>query len=311
MSFVEIKDVTKRYGNHLSVDHLTMSVRAGEIFGLLGPNGAGKSTTIKMLSGLLRIDQGEIFLGGLSVSRQPLEVKRKIGLVPQELAIYEHLTARENVLFFGRLYGLRGKSLQDRVEEALEFVGLQDRQSDRPATFSGGMKRRLNIACAIMHRPELIIMDEPTVGIDPQSRNHILGSVRKLNQMGSTIIYTSHYMEEVSAISGRIGIMDHGRLIAYGTQEDLKAHVAQEEKLSITVAQVVEAAVEEIRQHPRIRQAVIQDRTIEVYLQNASSYLQDILFILQKHQVIIQSLTRVEPDLETLFLSLTGRTLRD
>ncbi|CAG7622257.1 ATP-binding cassette domain-containing protein [Paenibacillus allorhizosphaerae] len=311
MGFVEISNVVKRYGNKLSVDHLNLSVRQGEIFGLLGPNGAGKSTTIKMVCGLLGIDQGEIKVGGISVASGPLEVKRRIGLVPQDLAIYDNLSARENVSFFGRLYGLRGKLLQERVQEALAFTGLSDRQSDKPAAFSGGMKRRLNIACAIMHRPELIIMDEPTVGIDPQSRNRILESVRQLNRMGSTIIYTSHYMEEVAAISGRVGIMDHGHLIACGTLEELRGLVSEAERLTIRTVNPAEDAVKELRNHPRIREVRAADQTLEIDLAPLANALQDILFILSKHGVVIQSLSRSEPDLEDLFLSLTGRTLRD
>ncbi|GGI43131.1 ABC transporter ATP-binding protein [Paenibacillus marchantiophytorum] len=311
MSFVQLKNVVKKYNNQISVDHLNLSIHEGEVFGLLGPNGAGKSTTIKMLSGLLKIDQGEMVVDGLSVAKDTLEVKRRIGLVPQELAIFENLTARENVTFFARLYGLSGKLLKDRVEEALEFVGLSDRARDKPSSFSGGMKRRLNIACAIMHHPKLIIMDEPTVGIDPQSRNHILESVRTLNRMGSTIIYTSHYMEEVSAISSRVGIMDHGHLIACGTQEELRSKVAQDNKVILQVAHLKDEAINELREHPRIKQVTVQEQQLELLVGTSHAYLQDILFILAKHDVKIQSLTQVEPDLEALFLSLTGRTLRD
>jgi ABC-2 type transport system ATP-binding protein len=311
VSFIQIKDVVKKYSNNISVDHLNLSIGEGEIFGLLGPNGAGKSTTIKMLSGLLKIDQGHMLVDGLSVASEPLEVKRRIGLVPQDLAIYEGLTAKENVTFFARLYGLRGKLLKARVEEALDFVGLTDRGGDKPNSFSGGMKRRLNIACAIMHHPKLIIMDEPTVGIDPQSRNHILESVRALNRMGSTILYTSHYMEEVSAISTRLGIMDHGHLIACGTQEELRGKVAQDHKIFIQAENIVGEAIQELRNYPPIKQVTVQDQTIELLLSSSQAYLQDILFILSKHQVKIVSLTQVEPDLEALFLSLTGRNLRD
>jgi ABC-2 type transport system ATP-binding protein len=311
MSFVQLKDVVKKYDNRISVDHLNLTIREGEVFGLLGPNGAGKSTTIKMLSGLLKIDQGDILVGGKSVAKYPLEVKRNLGLVPQDLAIYENLTARENVTFFAKLYGLRGKLLKDRVEESLAFVGLLDRASDKPSSFSGGMKRRLNIACAIMHQPKLIIMDEPTVGIDPQSRNHILDSVRELNRMGSTILYTSHYMEEVSAISTRVGIMDHGHLIACGTQEELRNQVSQDNKIVLQITNLTDQAVKELREYPLIKQLNANEQTLELIVSTSQSYLQDILFILSKHQVKIQSLTQVEPDLEALFLSLTGRTLRD
>ncbi|MEC0268445.1 ABC transporter ATP-binding protein [Paenibacillus anseongense] len=311
MSFIQIKNAVKKYSNQISVDHLNLSIQEGEIFGLLGPNGAGKSTTIKMLSGLLKIDGGEMLVDGLSVAKDPLEVKRLIGLVPQELAIFESLSARENVTFFARLYGLRGPLLQSRVKEALEFVGLSDRANDKPNAFSGGMKRRLNIACAIMHHPKLIIMDEPTVGIDPQSRNHILESVKTLNRMGSTIIYTSHYMEEVAAISTRVGIMDHGHLIACGTQEELRGKVAQDNKIVLQVAHLSEDAVKELRDHPKIKQVNAQEQALELLVGSSQAYLQDILFILSKHNVKIQSLVQVEPDLEALFLSLTGRTLRD
>jgi ABC-2 type transport system ATP-binding protein len=311
MSFIQIKDAVKKYGDKVSVDHLNLTIQKGEVFGLLGPNGAGKSTTIKMLSGLLKIDQGDMMLDGISVKTDPLEIKRRIGLVPQDLAIYENLSARENVTFFAKLYGLRGSLLKERVDEALEFVALTDRQRDKPSSFSGGMKRRLNIACAIMHHPKLIIMDEPTVGIDPQSRNHILESVRKLNQMGSTIIYTSHYMEEVAAISTRVGIIDHGHLIACGTEDELRSKAAQEEKIVIQVDKLDKAAIQELNDHPRINQVTAQNQTIEISLSSSQAYLQDILFILSKHLVKIQTLSQIEPDLEALFLSMTGRTLRD
>jgi len=311
MSFVKLHDVVKRYGDKLSVDHLSLSIDQGEVFGLLGPNGAGKSTTIKMICGLLRSDQGEIEIDGLSVRKYPLEVKSRIGIVPQELAIYDNLSAKENLSFFGRLYGLRGRELNQRVEEALEFVGLSDRRGDKPNAFSGGMKRRLNIACAVVHKPKLIIMDEPTVGIDPQSRNHILESVRELNRNGTTVIYTSHYMEEVEAISARVGIIDHGRLIAVGHQKDLMNQVEQEERLIIETENLSDAAIDEIRRHSSVHTVIREESLLEISLENSQSYLQDILFILSKNDVRIISLKSVEPDLETLFLALTGRKLRD
>lgn len=311
MSFIQIKDVVKKYNDKVTVDHLNLSVERGEIFGLLGPNGAGKSTTIKMLTGLLAPDHGEMSVNALSVQHKTLEVKRQIGLVPQDLAIYENLSAKENVAFFARLYGLRGKELQNRVESSLEFVGLADKAKDQPKSFSGGMKRRLNIACAITHQPKLIIMDEPTVGIDPQSRNHILDSVKELNRLGSTIIYTSHYMEEISAICSRVGIMDQGRLIACGTHEELRNQLSQEEKLVLQVSGEKSGAVQELKQYAPIKQVTTSESTIEIYLHKGGVDLQDILFILSKNHVAIHSLTRVEPDLEFLFLTLTGRNLRD
>ncbi|SIR33308.1 ABC-2 type transport system ATP-binding protein [Paenibacillus macquariensis] len=311
MAFVEIKDVVKRYGSNISVDHLNLSIHEGEIFGLLGPNGAGKSTAINMMSGLMKIDHGSISVDGISVNDRPLEVKKRIGLVPQDLALYETMPAADNVTFFAKLHGLRGKLLKERVEEALEFVGLQDRAKEMPATFSGGMKRRLNIACAIMHHPKLIIMDEPTVGIDPQSRNHILESVRTLNKMGSTIIYTSHYMEEVAAISDRVAIMDQGHMIACGTQQELRERVSSLEKIVIKATQITEAVIDELKLHPRISRVSSYEDVIELYVASSQQELQDILFICAKHNVILQSLACEEPDLESLFLNLTGRKLRD
>ena len=311
MTLVAVSDVVKRYDGKLTVDHVNISIQQGEIFGLLGPNGAGKSTTISMICGLLKIDAGDIVIDGISVTAKPLEVKRKIGLVPQELALYDTMTAAENVTFFGRLYGLSGKLLKERVAEALEFTGLSDRAKEKPATFSGGMKRRLNIACAIMHRPKLIIMDEPTVGIDPQSRNHILESVKALNKLGSTIIYTSHYMEEVAAICDRVAIMDKGHIIACGTEKELRERVAQEEKIVIKAANITPALKQELSLHPRISRVEVTGDQVELFLPSSQSELQDILFIFAKHEGVIGSLHIEEPDLETLFLSLTGRTLRD
>ncbi|MNR12741.1 Daunorubicin/doxorubicin resistance ATP-binding protein DrrA [compost metagenome] len=221
------------------------------------------------------------------------------------------MTAAENVRFFGKLYGLRGSLLKERTEEALAFTGLSDRAKEKPSTFSGGMKRRLNIACAIMHRPKLIIMDEPTVGIDPQSRNHILDSVKALNKLGSTIIYTSHYMEEVAAICDRVAIMDKGHIIACGTEKELRERVAHEEKIVVNAVNITPALINELGKHPRINRVEVVQDAVELYLPSSQSELQDILFIFAKHEGVIVSLHIEEPDLETLFLSLTGRTLRD
>ena len=310
-AYVVFKDIVKRYGTNVSVDHVNFSIGEGEIFGLLGPNGAGKSTLIKMLGGLLRIDRGQITVGQFDVWKEPLMVKKQIGMVPQELAIYEKLSAEENVAFFAKLYGLRGSALREAVKESLQFTGLYDRRKQKPAAFSGGMKRRLNIACAIAHRPNLIIMDEPTVGIDPQSRNHILTSVQTLNKEGATVLYTSHYMEEVAAISDRVGILDHGRFIACGTQEELCQETGEKEKLTIVVDRINESGIEELKRHDQINQVEIHEQTIELVLNSSQVFLQDILFVLSEHGMAVQSLKREEPNLEMLFLALTGRTLRD
>lgn len=311
MSFVKVNQVVKRYGNKVSVDHLNLSIGQGEIFGLLGPNGAGKSTTINMIVGLLEPDQGEIQIDGLSIQKNPMEVKRSIGLVPQDIAVYENMSAYDNVSFFGKLYGLRGAMLKERVHEALAFVGLEDRGKELPHTFSGGMKRRLNIACAIMHRPKLIIMDEPTVGIDPQSRNHILESVRALNEMGSTIIYTSHYMEEVSAICDRVAIVDQGHVIASGTQAELQSRVADHEKIVMKLTGITAQMLQELKTHPQILKLESHEEELNIYTKSSQAHLQDILFICAKHEATIHSVSCEQPTLETLFLNLTGRNLRD
>lgn len=311
MEIIKITDLTKKYGSNIAVDKISLSINEGEIFGLLGPNGAGKSTTINSICGLLKINQGEILIDGINMMENSLEAKRRLGLVPQEIAIFENLTARENIEFFGKLAGLRGSLLKERVDEALEFVGLSDKAKGMPRGYSGGMKRRLNIACAIAHHPKIIILDEPTVGIDPQSRNHILDSVRKLNKMGSTILYTTHYMEEAEALCSRIAIMDHGRLIADGTKEELKKLVHEEEKILISGSDISFNALAEIKGLKTVLDAQLNEGRLEIITSNTQLVLQDILFILSKHGIRVKGIEVVEPDLETVFLSLTGRKLRD
>lgn len=311
MSFIKIRNLVKRYDTNIAVDNISLNIEEGELFGLLGPNGAGKSTTINVICGLLKPNQGEVEIDGMNIKDSALEYKSKLGLVPQEIALFDILTAYENVEFFGKLAGLRGKMLSERVDEALEFVGLTDKRKAVPKSFSGGMKRRLNIACAIVHHPGIIIMDEPTVGIDPQSRNHILESVMKLNSMGSTIIYTSHYMEEVEALCSRIAIMDHGKLIATGSKEELKKLVGREERIMIDVADISYSSLEEIKAVRGIRGAEYKGNILEIVTANSQVLLQDILFILSKNGIRIKGINLEEPDLETVFLSLTGRKLRD
>lgn len=235
-NIIEVKNLEKSYKNKKVVKGISFDVKQGEILGFLGPNGAGKSTTINILSTVLKSDKGEIKFLGRKATEDVMNIKRNIGVVPQDLAIYEEISAEKNVRFFASLYGLKGKKLNENVREILEFVGLYDKRLDIPKTFSGGMKRRLNIACAIAHNPKLIIMDEPTVGIDPQSRNHILNSIKKLQKRGATILYTTHYMEEVEEIADRIIIMDHGTIIAEGTKEELKKNIEDERVYSINIA---------------------------------------------------------------------------
>ena len=311
MNVLEIKNLTKKFGDFIAVDNMSLAVQEGEIFGFLGSNGAGKSTTINMIAGLLQTNGGEIKILEKNIASHSKFAKMNIGIVPQDLAIYEDMTAYENVRFFAGLYGLRGAELKERVEEALVFVGLIDKQKSFPKDFSGGMKRRLNIACAIAHRPKLIIMDEPTVGIDPQSRNYILTSVRKLNEMGCTVIYTSHYMEEVEEICSRIAIVDHGKVIAEGTKEQLKAIITDTRDIWVEVKNtenLEEAALKEIK---GVNSISIEENIIKINSQSEVNNLNHIIQFFISRGIEIRSLQEQAPNLETVFLTLTGRNLRD
>src|SRR5512138_2318773 len=230
-SILEAKDLVKKYGELAAVNGISFDIQEGEIFSLLGPNGAGKTTTISMLSTLFPPTSGEAFIGGHSVIREPMAVRNLIGVVPQELALYEDLNARENLSFWGQMYGLSGKTLRMRIDEVLEQIGLADKAKARIKTYSGGMKRRVNIGVGLLHKPRLLFMDEPTVGIDPQSRRAILDSVKELNRNGMTVLYTTHYMEEAQELSNRVGIIDHGELIALGTQAELTKQLGETDTL--------------------------------------------------------------------------------
>ncbi|MBH0331702.1 antibiotic ABC transporter ATP-binding protein [Brevibacillus brevis] len=308
---LEIRQLTKKFGDFVAVDNMSLNVREGEIFGFLGANGAGKSTTINMIASLLRVTKGEITLLGKNIEKHSKFAKMNIGIVPQDIAIYEDMTAYENVRFFAGLYGLRGSLLRERTEEALEFVGLGDKATSFPKNFSGGMKRRLNIACAIAHRPKLIIMDEPTVGIDPHSRNYILNSVRKLNDMGCTIIYTSHYMEEVEEICTRIAIVDHGKVIAEGSKEELKAIITDAKEIWIGVRADEPLDLEGIKAIPGVNAVLQEETTIKIVSKTEINNLNRIIQQFIKDQVEIRSVEEQAPNLETVFLTLTGRNLRD
>lgn len=308
---LEINNLVKRYNDFIAVDNASFSVKEGEIFGLLGPNGAGKTTIINTIVGLTKINSGDIKVFEKELSSNAIELKKEIGIVPQDIAIFEDLTAYENVDFFGKLYGLKDGLLKERIKEALEFTGLWDKKDEFPKKFSGGMKRRLNIACAIVHRPKLIIMDEPTVGIDPQSRNHILESVRKLNELGSTIIYTSHYMEEVEEICTRIVIMDHGRVIAKGTKDELKALIAFDEKVTLGLSSINYTVVDNIKKISGVRECITDDKKITVISNKNSKNLGRIIDAIADAQIEIMSIDVDKPSLEGVFLTLTGRKLRD
>lgn len=308
---INIDKVTKSFGNFTAVNKVSLQIKEGEIYGLLGPNGAGKSTTINMICGLLKPAEGSISVFGKDIKKQSNEAKMNIGVVPQDIAIYSDLTCIENVKFFASLYGFKGKELKDRAERALEFVGLLDRKNDYPGDFSGGMKRRLNIACAIAHTPKVIIMDEPTVGIDPQSRNHILNSVRTLNSEGCTIIYTSHYMEEIEVVCSRIGIIDHGKLIAEGTKEELKTLVTDKKIINLTVTSTEELNLKEIKAIDGVIEVAKTDKGIRLECYKEVNNLDKIILYFTSKNISIKEVISEVPDLETVFLALTGRKLRD
>jgi len=312
MTIVKMDQVTKKFGDVTAVDKVSLEIQEGEIFGLLGPNGAGKSTAINMITGLLSIDKGSISIYGKDVRKDKMSTKSCVGIVPQDIAIYEDLTSLENVKFFASLYGLRGEMLEEAALEALEFTGLSEKKNQFPKSFSGGMKRRLNIACAIAHRPKLIIMDEPTVGIDPQSRNHILQSVKKLNEMGSTIIYTSHYMEEVEEICTRIAIMDHGKVIALGTCDELENMINDKDVVVVTISEPASRVDEKsIREIPGVENVDIGENTVKITSAREVTNLDRIIQYFIQNNFTIKSVESKTPDLETVFLSLTGRKLRD
>lgn len=308
---LSIENLVKRYGDFLALDNVNMKIEEGEIVGLLGPNGAGKTTTINTILGLSKIDSGEIKVFGKNLKESGIEIKRNIGIVPQEIAIYDDLTAYENVSYFGSLYGIRGNLLKERSLEALRFTGLIDKEKDFPEKFSGGMKRRLNIACAIVHHPKLIIMDEPTVGIDPQSRKHILNSVKELNKMGSTVIYTSHYMEEVEEICTNIIIMDLGRVIAKGTKEELKDLAAVEEKVKIEVSSLSFTLIEKIKGIDGVKECSIEGNELFIISKKGSGNLGKIIDAIVESGSEVVSVNMEKPTLESVFLTLTGKKLRD
>ncbi|MGM0861803.1 MAG: ABC transporter ATP-binding protein [Bacillota bacterium] len=310
---LQVENIEKAYEKKLIVKGISFTLEKGEAFGLLGPNGAGKSTTISMIAGLVPPDKGEIKVGGCIVGKDTNQAKQKIGVVPQDIALYPTLTAKENLLFWGKMYGLTSAKAKKRAIEVLEYVGLTERAKDKIQTFSGGMKRRINIGAALMHRPELLIMDEPTVGIDPQSRNHILQTVKQLNEEGMTIIYTSHYMEEVEYLCDRIGIMDKGGMIAIGTKTDLCTRLAGGTIIHLTVQSINDDFISAIRSQENVSDIVVHsdENKIDILAEQHERVISGILDLAAAHHVSLKSLHVQEPNLERLFLHLTGRALRD
>jgi ABC-2 type transport system ATP-binding protein len=308
---IQAQDLRKAFGSIQAVDGVSFEVSRGEIFSLLGPNGAGKTTTISMLCGLLRPDGGEAFLMGHSVQRQAVKARATLGVVPQDIALYMDLSARENLSFWGKMYGLRGKALTQRIDEVLAVIGLADRQKERLGTFSGGMKRRVNIGVALLHKPPIVIMDEPTVGIDPQSRRHILDAVKELRSQGMTVLYTTHYMEEAEELSDRVAIMDRGKIIACGTNAELVRLVGEDTRIDLTLNADSATVLEPWRESDGVRGVSAEDGRITVLAADSNAVLPRLFESAAARGVRIVSVEICEPNLEAVFLHLTGRALRD
>lgn len=309
---LETQQLTKKFKDTIAVDDVNLVLRQGESVGLLGSNGAGKSTAIAMISTLMKPSSGDVRLNGKSVLKKPAEMRRVLGVVPQKIALYEELSAYENLKFFGRLYGLSGNKLEQRIDYVLELVGLADRKKELVKNYSGGMQRRVNLAAAMMHEPEVLIMDEPTVGIDPQSRNHLLETIRKLNQdEGMTVLYTSHYMEEVEKLCDRVYIMDHGKVIAEGTKEELKAILSDQETVLIEFDQNYPELFTKLSEIEGVQHATAEEHSLKLIIPKGTRLLGALFHEAERYGAQVVNVNVQTPTLEDVFLRLTGRKLRD
>ncbi|MCI9074364.1 MAG: ABC transporter ATP-binding protein [Dorea sp.] len=308
---VTITNLVKRYGSLVALDHLNLEIEEGEIYGLLGPNGSGKTTAINCMLAILKYDKGGIRIMGEEMRPDSYEVKKNIGVVMQNVAVFEQMSVWENVDYFCGLYVTDKKRRRELVEEAVRFVGLEDYRKMRPKKLSGGLLRRLNIACGIAHKPKLIIMDEPTVAVDPQSRNKILEGILELNRQGTTIIYTSHYMEEVEQICTKISIMDHGRVLASGTKEELKGMIKTGETITIEAVVLDEEQIAEIRELPHVFQVTYEEQVLKIRLSGAKHNLVRILHYLEEREISFGRVFSELPTLNDVFLEITGKELRD
>jgi len=312
--YVIVNNLLKKYGELCAVDNLSFTVNSGEIFGLLGPNGAGKSTTLSVLTTLSDFDKGEIKINHFDIRKDKMKIKQLIGMVPQDIAVYDHLTALENVKFFASLYGLNGKALNNSAKEALEFVGLSDRLSMKPKQMSGGMRRRLNIACGIAHAPKLIVMDEPTVGVDAQSREHILNSIKLLRERGATVIYTSHYMQEVEEICDRIAIIDKGHMVACGTKAELVSLITDVQSVYIETKIPHSFHIEDFKKKqklmPGVKAVSVEDNTIRLDVSIEQNSISQLIENFISQELPIINIKTEVPNLDTMFLTLTGHELR-
>ena len=311
MSILKVEDLVKKFDGKTVVNNISFDIKEGEVFGLLGPNGAGKSTTINIINGLLRKDAGKVHIGEFNIDNNTREARMKIGYVPQDLAIYGELSAEDNLMFFGSLYGLSNKILKERLKEVIELVGLEGKEKQKAGTFSGGMKRRLNIACALMHKPELLIMDEPTVGIDPQSRNNILSSVNKLNREGMAVLYTTHYMEEAENLCDRIAIIDNGVIIAKGTKEELVNYITDSNFAVFEINKVGDIDKEIFSEIKGIKNVELDPGILKFETDKNIRIMKDILDLLYEKNIEVKNMRTENPSLEQVFLSLTGKKLRD
>ncbi len=306
-----VQHLSKSYDDNQAVRDVSFSIARGEIFGLLGPNGAGKSTTISMLAGLTAPTAGEVAIDGLDLAGHLAAAKARIGLVPQELALYPTLTAWENLLFWGQIYGLRGAALKTRAREVLDLIQLSDRANEPVDHYSGGMKRRVNLAIGLLHRPEILFLDEPTVGVDPQSRNAIFESIEALNRSGLSVVYTTHYMEEAERLCHRIAIIDHGKIIAMDATANLiRSHGLGLIRLSI-LDELVGAVEQQVGHLPIVKQVTCRDHTLDIQVQDMQKALVEVLQITQSLTAQVTSLEIMESGLETVFLNLTGKSLRE
>lgn len=308
---VKITNLVKRYGDLVALDHLNLEIKEGEVFGLLGPNGSGKTTAINCMLALLKYDKGSVQVMGKEMKPDSYDIKANIGVVMQNVAVFDQMTVWENVDYFCGLYIRDKKKKKELVEEAIRFVGLEDFKKMRPGKLSGGLLRRLNIACGIAHKPKLIIMDEPTVAVDPQSRNKILEGILKLNEQGSTIIYTSHYMEEVEQICSRIAIIDHGRVLATGTKEELKSMIKTGETVTIEAIALDEQRLSEIRELPHVFDVTYEEQMLKIRLTGAKHNLVRILHYLEERDIGFGRVFSELPTLNDVFLEITGKELRD
>lgn len=312
MAYVEIQSITKSFDEKKVLNQVSFEIMKGECFGLLGPNGAGKSTLIDIITGLKKTDQGDVLIDGMSIKEDALMIRQKLGVVPQELAIIEELNAVDNLTYFGGLYGLYGNTLKERIAEILAVTGLEEKKKEKVKTFSGGMKRRLNMGIALLHQPEFLILDEPTVGVDPQSRQHIFDFLETLNQQGTTILYTSHYMEEVEALCDRVFIMDLGEEVAYGTKEHVKELVGLTYSIEVVMDRVPKGFEQVVLDSENgIQEVTVSNRQMNLVVDRSIYSMMKFISLVEENHLVIKKVSVNETTLEEAFLKLTGKALRD